>query len=191
MLSAIFVYYAARSKEIKIESIKLSDTITDYQIGNSYKLYYDIEPDDADLSDLEAFSTDEDVFVIDKIENGIVYFSVVGDGRAKIFIGTEFVKSNLVNIIVEDSSQETISSELNDTNTPKPRPQPPQQTVQQEKPQEIPSQQENTQIMVYIASSGNGTKYHSNPYCSNMKGTIKLSIEEAIQRGYTPCKKCY
>lgn len=44
---------------------------------------------------------------------------------------------------------------------------------------------------VYIASSGNGKKYHSNPNCSRMKGTITLSVNEAESRGYTPCKKCY
>ncbi len=44
---------------------------------------------------------------------------------------------------------------------------------------------------VYIASSGNGKKYHSNPSCSNMNGTIELTLEEAEAQGYTPCKKCY
>ena len=44
---------------------------------------------------------------------------------------------------------------------------------------------------VYIASSGKGKKYHSNPNCSNMKGTTTLSVSEAQSRGYTPCSKCY
>lgn len=44
---------------------------------------------------------------------------------------------------------------------------------------------------VYIASSGKGKKYHSNPNCSNMNGTISLTLGEAQSRGYTACKKCY
>lgn len=44
---------------------------------------------------------------------------------------------------------------------------------------------------VYIASSGKGKKYHSNPNCSNMKGATALSVSEAQSRGYSPCKKCY
>lgn len=44
---------------------------------------------------------------------------------------------------------------------------------------------------VYIASSGKGKKYHSNPNCSNMNGTISLTLSEAQSRGYTACKKCY
>lgn len=48
----------------------------------------------------------------------------------------------------------------------------------------------NTQT-VYIASSGKGSKYHSNPNCSNMKGTSAVSIDDARALGYTACKKCY
>ena len=44
---------------------------------------------------------------------------------------------------------------------------------------------------VYIAASGEGTKYHSRSSCSNMNGTIELSVDEAINRGYSACKKCY
>ena len=44
---------------------------------------------------------------------------------------------------------------------------------------------------VYIAASGNGTKYHSDPNCSRMNGTIQLSVDEAINRGYTACSKCH
>lgn len=63
-------------------------------------------------------------------------------------------------------------------------------SVQAEAPAQVaePSGQGAT---VYIASSGNGTKYHSNPNCSNMKGATPLTQAEAEARGYTPCKKCY
>lgn len=44
---------------------------------------------------------------------------------------------------------------------------------------------------VYIAASGNGTKYHRSSSCSNMKGTISMSVSAAESQGYGPCKKCY
>lgn len=44
---------------------------------------------------------------------------------------------------------------------------------------------------VYIAGSGNGTKYHRYSSCSNMNSPIELDINEAQNRGYTACKKCY
>lgn len=44
--------------------------------------------------------------------------------------------------------------------------------------------------IIFIPASGNGTKYHKNENCSNMKGNvIKMTVTEAEQRGYTPCKK--
>lgn len=52
-------------------------------------------------------------------------------------------------------------------------------------------QQQQNQTRVYIASSGNGTKYHSNPNCSNMKNPTAISITEARNRGFDACKKCY
>lgn len=45
---------------------------------------------------------------------------------------------------------------------------------------------------VYVAASGQGERYHSNPNCSKMNGNvIEYSVDEAESRGYTPCKKCY
>lgn len=48
-----------------------------------------------------------------------------------------------------------------------------------------------TQETVYIAASGNGSKYHSDPKCSRMKKTVSMTREEAEAEGYEPCKKCY
>lgn len=44
---------------------------------------------------------------------------------------------------------------------------------------------------VYIAGSGKGKKYHSDPNCSNMNDPVPLAQAEAEARNYTPCKKCY
>ena len=43
--------------------------------------------------------------------------------------------------------------------------------------------------MVWIPKSG--TKYHSHSGCSNMKNPSQVTKEEAEDRGYTPCKKCW
>ncbi|MBM6921875.1 DNA/RNA non-specific endonuclease [Phocea massiliensis] len=67
------------------------------------------------------------------------------------------------------------------------------------KSSESPSKTENTESklqnqtpvedMVWIPKTG--SKYHSNPNCSNMKNPTQITIEEAENRGYEPCKKCY
>ncbi len=43
--------------------------------------------------------------------------------------------------------------------------------------------------MVWIPKTGH--KYHSNPNCSNMKNPSQVTINQAKDRGYTPCSKCY
>ena len=43
--------------------------------------------------------------------------------------------------------------------------------------------------MVWIASSG--TKYHSKSSCSNMNSPRQIPLKEAIENGYTACKKCH
>lgn len=45
--------------------------------------------------------------------------------------------------------------------------------------------------MVYI-STGNGRKYHSDPFCfTHEDGNCeKIELSKAVKRGYTPCAKC-
>ncbi len=58
-------------------------------------------------------------------------------------------------------------------------------------PQTQPSAAEPQGAMVWIAGSGEGTKYHSRSGCSNMKNPVQISLADAQRMGYTPCKRCY
>ena len=44
--------------------------------------------------------------------------------------------------------------------------------------------------LVWIPIHG-GTKYHRKSTCSNMKDPEQVTKEEAIERGFDPCGKCY
>lgn len=48
---------------------------------------------------------------------------------------------------------------------------------------------ESSQGEVWIPQSG--SKYHSHSGCSNMKNPTKVTKQEAKDRGYEPCKKCW
>lgn len=50
-------------------------------------------------------------------------------------------------------------------------------------------QPENTVNMVWLPE--NGTKYHSNSSCSNMENPRQVPLDEAVNAGYEPCKKCH
>lgn len=48
------------------------------------------------------------------------------------------------------------------------------------------------ELKVFIASSGDGKRYHRKRSCSGMNGNaISISVEQAKARGYSPCKICY
>lgn len=44
-------------------------------------------------------------------------------------------------------------------------------------------------VMVWIPRTG--SKYHRNSSCSNMNNPSQVTLDEAIRRGFEPCKKCY
>lgn len=47
---------------------------------------------------------------------------------------------------------------------------------------------ETNEEMVWIPRSGK--RYHSISTCSNMKDPTQVPLEEALDRGFTPCKRC-
>lgn len=55
--------------------------------------------------------------------------------------------------------------------------------------QEEPAEEEVPVQMVWIPNSG--SKYHSRSGCSNMKNPTQVTIDQAVNMGYQPCKKCY
>jgi len=48
---------------------------------------------------------------------------------------------------------------------------------------------DNDDIYVWIPRTG--AKYHSRASCSNMRNPYYVTLTEAIDRGYTKCKKCW
>lgn len=63
-----------------------------------------------------------------------------------------------------------------------------QEQAQQEE-QVSQEQQQPQEQMVWIPQSG--SKYHSNPSCSGMNNPTQVTLSEAQNMGYEPCKKCY
>lgn len=54
----------------------------------------------------------------------------------------------------------------------------------------MPDEAETEGNLVWVPTNG-GTKYHLYAGCSDMIDPIQVSIETAINNGYTPCGRCY
>lgn len=54
----------------------------------------------------------------------------------------------------------------------------------------VPTHSETGDNLVWVPTNG-GTKYHSNPYCSDMINPIQVTLETALANHYTACKKCH
>lgn len=63
------------------------------------------------------------------------------------------------------------------------------ETVSSSQTAPTPTPSQNQTQMVWIPKSGK--KYHNNPYCSGMNNPTQVTVEQARNQGYTPCKKCY
>lgn len=50
--------------------------------------------------------------------------------------------------------------------------------------------EENDTATTYVFITKSGTKYHSDSSCSNIKNASQVTKEEAIDKGYSACKKC-
>ena len=46
------------------------------------------------------------------------------------------------------------------------------------------------EVQSYIWANGKTLKYHTNPHCSGSINCKKIPFSQAIELGYTPCKKC-
>ena len=81
-----------------------------------------------------------------------------------------------------------VTPEPTPVTTPEPAPAAPQEDSSAGA---VITQQESQGTMVWIAGSGNGSKYHRYSGCSNMKNPVEVSLSDAQAWGYEPCKKCY
>ena len=54
----------------------------------------------------------------------------------------------------------------------------------------VPKTEDTQGYMVWIPTNG-GKRYHSKSSCSGMKNPEQVTLEEAKDRGFTPCQRCY
>ena len=187
ILTVIFVLYfisyvnglSGGLSDATIEEIQIAN-VGELEINEKSEVSYTITPSDLDLENatLNAENADIASFVL---EGDTLYIETKSAGTTSLWLEKDGVESNKITVSViepeNDVAQNTEPQTPVADNTP---------VVEQPS---TPS--EPTEEMVYIAGSGEGTKYHSTPDCSNMSNPIEIPLSEAIADGYEPCKRCY
>lgn len=93
-----------------------------------------------------------------------------GDGRRAPT--TDYQTTESSSSVVSEQSEDTIPADKVVVITPESEPEP-------------------EQYIEYVYVSRTGYCYHSISYCSNMKNPLRMSKEEAIKKGRSPCSNCY
>ncbi len=166
-----------------------------YDINEKPVFTMELEPYDATATDIKFSTSDKNIAEIIKDDES--YILKLNGSEGDVYLSAKNSKgiiSNELSITVVDNErieQEKLEQERLEQERLE------QEKLEQERLEaetraaEEAKASENQQNETVVYVSGSGKKYHSNSSCSGMKSPQELTLTEAENRGYTPCKKCY
>ena len=135
-----------------------------------------IPNEESSLNEIEENSSESKSEVSSKIDSN----------KTETIASEENISTSSKQITTNTSSKtEVPTSSAKETPSASPDSKPSQNTTVT-----IPEYSETVGNLVWVPVNG-GTKYHSKSSCSNMIEPIQVSIETAIQNGFTACKRCH
>ena len=190
---------ACASAPPQVETITIDGEDLIMDISEEKAFSFDCQPADAQREELALKAPAQ---LGAELEDERIIIDPDAAGTFTLYLQSDAVTSNAITVTVIDSAR--IEAEKQAEEEARRREEAERQKAQEAEAaaqaeaaasQRTPASGGNAQTLVqasvYIAASGNGTKYHSDPHCSRMNGVIEMSVEEAQAMGYTPCKKCY
>ena len=126
----------------------------------------------------------------DKILAGTVDFAIVSSTEVAlsynisepVYADTKYLVDDVMDQILEHVIYDVSEADLPENVSV-------EVTASYEFYEDAPAEVEPSVGMVWIPQTG--SKYHSYSGCSNMKNPKSVTEAQAIERGYTPCKKCW
>ena len=175
-------------------------------INSSKKITYSIDPEDGNTDELKLVSSTPDILSanLDKSDGKITISSHDNTGNTTIYLkdSATDATSKSIKVTVEDKkaiaeakkkAEEENKRKLEEEKKKK------EQTriaAEKKKAAEATATQVTTETttveqeeMVWVSNTG--SKYHSNPNCSNMKNPSQHTLSYAKSMGLSPCSKCY
>ena len=206
-VAVVLALSACASAPPQMETITIDGDDLIMDICEEEAFSFDCQPADAKQEGLTLKAPAE---LGADLEDGQIIIDPETEGTFTLYLQSDAIKSNEITVTVIDSARIEAEKQAEEEARQRAEAQrqkaqeeearrkaeaaaqaKAQQQAQQEQPASSGNAQTPVQAAVYIAASGNGTKYHSDPHCSRMNGVIEMSVEEAQALGYTPCKKCY
>lgn len=201
-------WVAALFSDPLVSSITLNSKDIVMDINSSEKLNFKFAPDDGTSEDMEVvISKDKILSTDDKIstsKNSFTIYSGKKTGTVTLYIKDNRgdVSSNKIKVKVEDKAAikkakeeakrkaEEEKKKKEEAAKKKAEAEAAKKKAEEEaKRKAEASATESQEEMVWVPNTG--SKYHSNPNCSNMDNPREEPISEAKSEGFTPCKKCY
>lgn len=200
-------WLAALFSDPLVSSITLNSKDIVMDINSSEKLNFKFAPDDGTSEDMEVVvSKDKILSTDDKIstsKNSFTIHSGKKTGTVTLYIKDNRgdVSSNKIKVKVEDKAaikkakeeakrkaeeekkKEEAAKKKAEAEAAK------KKAEEEAKRKAAVAATESQEEMVWVPNTG--SKYHSNPNCSNMDNPREEPISEAKSEGFTPCKKCY
>lgn len=172
----IFGWAFSLPSDIDKISVKSSNTIV-MDINSDKNISFSIDPEDGNTDELKLVSSNPDILsaYLDKSDGKITISSRDKTGNTTIYLKdtNADVSSKSIKVTVED--KKAIAEA-------KKKAEEAQQTTEQTTTTE-------KEEMVWVSNTG--SKYHSNPNCSNMRNPVQRTLSYAKSRGLSPCSKCY
>ena len=201
-------WLAALFSDPLVSSITLNSKDIVMDINSSEKLNFKFAPDDGTSEDMEVVvSKDKILSTDDKIstsKNSFTIHSGKKTGTVTLYIKDNRgdVSSNKIKVKVEDKAAikkakeeakrkaEEEKKKKEEAAKKKAEAEAAKKKAEEEaKRKAAAAATESQEEMVWVPNTG--SKYHSNPNCSNMDNPREEPISEAKSEGFTPCKKCY
>lgn len=188
--------------DIDTISVKSNKNIV-MDINSSKKISYSIDPEGANTDELKLVSSGSGILVtkLDKDNSKFTIKSKAKTGTTTVYLkdNNADVTSKKIKVTVED--KKAIAEAKKKAEQEKKRKAEEAKKKEQariaaekkkaEEAQQTTEQATTTEREEIVWVSNTGSKYHSNPNCSNMRNPIKETLSDAKSRGLSPCSKCY
>lgn len=198
----IFGWAFSLPSDIDKISVKSSNTIV-MDINSDKNISFSIDPEDGNTDELKLVSSNPDILsaYLNKSDGKVTISSRDKTGNTTIYLKdtNADVSSKSIKVTVED--KKAIAGAKKKAEEEKKRKAEEAKKKEQariaaekkkaEEAQQTTEQTTTTEKEEMVWVSNTGSKYHSNPNCSNMRNPIKETLSDAKSRGLSPCSKCY